>query len=148
MNWPVRTNLSYDNVRSWEITDDASSVPFSNGVYEKGMLTVRVTTNEQGAKVYEFVDREGKIVMTSVQQRGADKVGEGARTYYVYDDMSNLRYILPPLATKFCTVNNVWNFTASTAAMNTLKNLCYMSNAQFLKYSNSFPGYSIQIIKP
>lgn len=121
----TRTNLSYDNVRIWAVGDDASSVPYSNGVYEKGTLKVRVSTDEHGAKVYEFVDREGKTVMISKQPQGADKVGEGARTYYVYDGMRNVRYVLSPLATKFCTANNSWNFAASTTTMNTLRALCY-----------------------
>lgn len=121
----VRTNLGYDNVRIWEVGDDASSVPFSNAVYEKGTLSAEVSTNEQGAKAYRFVDREGKTIMTSAQTLGADKVGEGARTYFVYDGKRNLRYILSPLATKFCTVNNSWNFAASTTTLNTLRALCY-----------------------
>ena len=120
----VRLNYDYDNVRIWTIGNNASDVPYSTGVYGEGSLSVSVITDAHGSRVYEFMDKEGNVVMKSVQL-DADKDGEGLRTYFVYDEMRNLRYVLPPLAVKYCTTGSIWNFVSSTTAQNVLKELGY-----------------------
>ncbi|KAA2238879.1 hypothetical protein F0L74_21945 [Chitinophaga agrisoli] len=118
----IRMNYDYDNVRIWSIGDNVTDMPASSGVYQTGTLKVNVTSDAQGARIYEFSDKDGRVVMKSAQLN-ADREGDGLRTYFVYDVIGNLRYVLPPLAIKYCTTSNVWNFAASTAASNVLKEL-------------------------
>jgi len=120
----VRLNYDYDNVRVWSIGTSVTDMPYSNGTYSSGTLTVNVVTNAEGGKVYEFTDKDGKVVMSSVSL-DTDKEGEGARTYYVYDEIANLRYIITPLALKYCISSGTWNFASSSTATNVLKHLCY-----------------------
>jgi RHS repeat-associated protein len=117
-----RINYDYDNVRIWNIGSGIADVPVSNDVYAAGTLMVNVLVQEDGARVYKFFDKEGKLIMNSIQLN-ADKEGEGLRTYFVYDDMRNLRYVISPLAVKYCTTSNEWNFASPTAA-GVLKELC------------------------
>lgn len=118
----IKTNSVHDQVRIWEVGDNPADAPYSNSVYESGQLTVKMYTDAADTKVYEYTDKEGKLVMRSVGVTNTDLIEKENRTYYVYDDIRNLRYVISPLATKYCQDNNNWNFSTATAV---LKNLCY-----------------------
>ncbi|WP_211303474.1 DUF6443 domain-containing protein [Chitinophaga ginsengisoli] len=119
-----RVNYDYDNVRIWTVGDNAGDMPSSTAIYSSGTLAVSVRTYAHHNKEYQFTDKSGKVVMTSVMN-DADNEGEGLRTYYVYDDLGNLRYIIPPLAVKYCSSSNNWDFAVSTVSSNILKELCF-----------------------
>lgn len=120
----LRVNYDYDNVRIWTVGNNATDMPSSSGVYASGTLAVSTITDAQDDKKYEFADNEGRVVMTYVLS-DTDKEGEGLRTYYVYDDMGNVRYVISPLAVKYCISSGTWNFAASSTATAVLKELCY-----------------------
>lgn len=118
----VRANLASDNVRIWTVGDNDSDVPVSTGIYAAGMLTVKEYTDEEDNKVLEFTDKNGLRVLKSVQNDGAQQATTDTRTYYVFDALGQLRYELTPLAIKYCTTNNVWNFANATSVLSAL---CY-----------------------
>jgi len=61
-----------------------------NGAYAASMLYGLMTTDEDGKTVEEFTDKLGRKVLS--------RAAGDHDTYYVYDDLDNLRYVLPPLA--------------------------------------------------
>ena len=61
-----------------------------NGYYPAATLYGVQTTDEDGKNKIEYTDKQGRIVLS--------RAAGNFDTYYVYDDLGNLRYILPPLA--------------------------------------------------
>ncbi len=60
-----------------------------NGFYHKGMLRVKQTKDE---------DNITKVVYTNLSDQIVMKKVDNATTYYVYNDLNQLSYVLPPLA--------------------------------------------------
>lgn len=65
----------------------------NKGNFPDGELYVTKTTDEGGGVSYEFKDKLGRVVLTR-------QVNDGVNhdTYYLYDDLGNIGYVLPPLA--------------------------------------------------
>ena len=61
-----------------------------NGTDTTATLSGQKTTDEDGITVEEFTDKLGHKVLS--------RTAGDHDTYYVYDDLNNLRYVLPPLA--------------------------------------------------
>ncbi|WP_170117486.1 DUF6443 domain-containing protein [Chitinophaga ginsengisoli] len=137
----LRVNTAADKVRIWTIGDNDADAPSSSSMYDAGALTVSVYTNDEGNKVYNYVDNEGRKVLESIQRDGSDKPGEGARTYFVYDVIGNLRYILSPLATAYCVANNSWNFSGAGTVLDQLSTR-YLYDAKGRVISIQQPGAS------
>ena len=74
----------------------------NTGRYAKADLSVVRRTDEDGNRTYEFKDKAGRVIL-SRSMAGTIQYD----TYYVYDDMSNLRYVLPPMASEALTDENV-----------------------------------------
>lgn len=90
-------NTVADSVRIWNI---ATGIPASTGIYTAGQLQKNVTIDEQGSQEVEYRDKQGQIILKKVQiaaNPGTAHIG-WLCTYYVYDDLGNLRFVLPPLA--------------------------------------------------
>ena len=60
------------------------------GFYGEATLNLAVAVNEDGKSYVEYTDKQGRLIMSNR--------GYGHDTYYVYDDLGNLCYVLPPLA--------------------------------------------------
>ncbi|ACU59569.1 DUF6443 domain-containing protein [Chitinophaga pinensis] len=135
----LRVNTVADKVRIWVIGDNDNDIPSSSALYEPGALTVSIYTNDEGNKIYTYTDKEGRTVLESDQRNGADNPGDGARTYYIYDAIGNLRYILPPLATAYCVANNNWNFSGATSILEQLSTR-YLYDVKGRIISSQKPG--------
>ncbi len=61
-----------------------------DGFYSAATLYGQKNTDEDGKTVEEFTDKQGRKVLS--------RVAGDHDTYYVYDDLDNLCYVLPPLA--------------------------------------------------
>ncbi|MFD2888069.1 DUF6443 domain-containing protein, partial [Chitinophaga cymbidii] len=116
-NRPVKmeylVNTIADSVRIW-VMPASGTVPTSTAMYAAGQLYKNVITDEQGGKVVEYKDKEGQVVLKKVQlaaSPGTAHVG-WLCTYYVYDDLNNLRFVIPPLAVE--KIHSTWN--AATVA--------------------------------
>ena len=111
-----RNNISTDGVRRW--TANASNAS-SNSIYADNMLIVSITRDEEQNEVREFTDKLGRVILKQVQKGSGTDNGHSnwLNTYYVYDQYSNLRYVVPPRAVELLeSAGWVWN----TSDMNEL----------------------------
>ncbi len=99
------------NVKKWSVSQTPGSIPTVNGVYAAGELYRMGTIDEHGNTVYQYSDKNGAVVLKSVQL-GA----EWAHTFYVYDEFNRLRAVVPPKAV--AAINTTWVIT--TPIMNEL----------------------------
>jgi len=90
------TNVQ-DEVKLWTINNSDNGA--SSGVYLPGKLyktTLRdenwKSTDLKAGTTDEFKDFEGHVVLKRVWESNTKSLS----TYYVYDDLGNLRYVLPP----------------------------------------------------
>ncbi|MCF6405179.1 RHS repeat-associated core domain-containing protein [Chitinophaga filiformis] len=105
-------NSVADSVRLWNI---GNGIPTSTGNYAAGQLQKNVTVDEQGSQVVEFKDKEGQVVLKKVQIAAAPGTGHigWLCTYYVYDDLGNLRFVIPPLAVD--AIKGSWTISTAIA---------------------------------
>ncbi|MDN5217517.1 fibronectin type III domain-containing protein [Fulvivirgaceae bacterium BMA12] len=86
-----------DSVRLWTI-DTTTFLPKTTGFYDPGELTLNVTTDEESAETKEYIDKLGRTILKEVENLRDVNGVEWLRTYYVYDDFNNLRFVFPPKA--------------------------------------------------
>jgi RHS repeat-associated protein len=121
-----RSNITADSVRYWTIgIVNEDDIPATAALYPAGSLSVQEVTDEKGVKTVSYIDILGRTILTKKQLAAAPTTGHSGWlcTYYVYDEMSHLRLVLPPKAVE--ALNNAtanWNLTTN-ATINT--NLCY-----------------------
>ncbi|HEX7905820.1 MAG TPA: DUF6443 domain-containing protein, partial [Chitinophagaceae bacterium] len=116
-------NTANDAVRIWDISNNAltynnndvtTNIPASNNPYNAGELYKNVMTDEQGNAVVEYKDKEGKVILKKVQSGDIATDYSGYTgflcTYHIYDDLNQLRFVIPPKAVEAIRIN--WAFTA------------------------------------
>ena len=120
------TSFSADSVNGrqavWynaNINADGSRSLITNGYYPANTLTVTVTkdenwTSKRGGTTEEYKDTEGHIILK--RQYNYTTSLQVLSTYYVYDDMDKLCFVLPPMAA---------GDAGTTVSQATLNNLCY-----------------------
>ncbi|MDN3657817.1 DUF6443 domain-containing protein [Ferruginibacter paludis] len=108
-------NALTDSVRLWSILPAAGSIPFNVGMYTAGQLYKNVTIDESSHKVIEYKNKEGMVVLKKVQIDNAPAVGHTGwlNTYYVYDTLQNLRFVIPPRAVEL--ISPTWTITQGIA---------------------------------
>lgn len=138
----TRFNTENDKVRIWEIGDDPAALPSSPGFYSPGMLAVTETTTEEGETSLAYTNRGGDIVCIRVLPALTTGEGEGLTTYFVYNELRQNRFEIPPLAVKYCLQKNVWNLNQHDESRAVAKDLCYRSvyNEKGLLIRSQKPG--------
>ncbi len=124
-----QVNNSNDNVVAWNISSDAltyinndvsTNIPSSAGTYPAGQLYKNVTVDEQGHATVEYKDKDGLVILKKVQSGtiAADYSGYDGWlcTYYVYDLMKRLRFVIPPKAVGI--ISNNWNLAGDAPTIN------------------------------
>lgn len=93
-------NTATENVRIWNIALTQGSLPVTPGVYPDGALSKTLTTDEQGHQTVEYKDKDGLLILKKVQLAGSPGTDETGwlATYYIYDDLDNLRFVISPKA--------------------------------------------------
>lgn len=118
-------NTAIDDVKIWDVQDGALGtfgsyavlVSNNGGVYPAGELYKTVTVDERNKQVIEFKDKEGKVILKKVQLTSAPDDGNGKNyddwlcTYYIYDDLGNLRCVIQPEAVKKMAQSNNWDLS-------------------------------------
>ena len=111
-------NQVTDSVHLWSIAFTAGSLPMDGGTYAPGTLYKTVTTDEQGNQAIEYKDMENQVVLKKTQlgsTPGTAHVG-WLCTYYIYDDLNHLRFVIPPRAVELINTGSSWNVSQSVAA--------------------------------
>ncbi|WP_198315858.1 DUF6443 domain-containing protein [Chitinophaga tropicalis] len=106
-------NAATDSVHIWRIS---AAIPASSGTYAANQLYKNVVVDEAGNQVIEYKDKEGKVILKKLQlaiSPGTAHVG-WLCTYYVYDDLGNLVFVIPPKAVE--AVSGNWTIGADVAA--------------------------------
>lgn len=104
-------NTAVDNVQNWSISLTQGSVPASAGAYPAGTLYKEIMTDEHNKQIVFFKDKDGKLLLKKIQLSDIP-VGPHAGwlcTYYIYDNLDNLRYVLQPRAVEL--LDGTWTIT-------------------------------------
>ncbi|MDR3714030.1 MAG: DUF6443 domain-containing protein [Puia sp.] len=103
-----QVNGTSDSVRCWTVASAPENIPTTSAAYAPGTLYKNIKTDEAGNSTVQYKDIQGKIILTKVQVSAAPGTAHVGWlcTYYVYDDLNNLRYVIPPLAVQ--AINNNW----------------------------------------
>jgi len=99
-DWQTHTvTMAYEangasDIRLWTVSGGGAS---SSGYYaygsSTGTLTASVVTDENGHATISYKDSEGHVVCKKVQSGSSTYLA----TNYIYDDMGNLAYVIPPI---------------------------------------------------
>jgi len=112
-----------DDVKNWELIYSAGFFTPAPAAYSyaQGDLYKTVVTNEHRKQVIEYKDRNGNIILKKVQlsDNPAGNYDGWLSTFYVYDDLDRLRFVLPPKAVEYLR-NNSWVITNSI-----IEELCF-----------------------
>jgi RHS repeat-associated protein len=105
-------NTSADGVRVWNIAGTAGSLPVSTASYSVGALYKNMLTDESGHRVVEFKDKQGRIILKRVAMSTSATDGHTGWlcTYYVYDDLNKLRFVISPRAVQYLQAHS-WTLT-------------------------------------
>jgi len=110
-------NTADEMVHTWNLSYSVNAIPSTSpsAIYPTGSLYKLVTTDEKGLQVVTYKDFSGNMVLKKVQELDA---GNGlsnqhagwACTYYVYDDLDHLRFLITPKTVAWLD-NNSWALT-------------------------------------
>lgn len=143
-------NTEADLVRIWKVDDVLNNFGDYNtpGTYLEGELYKTVIEDESGKQIIEFKDIEGRLILKKVQLTATTEMDPSVGsnhdnwlcTYYIYDDLGNLRCVVQPEGVKWLAVNN-WSFTATGGDI-ILKEQCfrYEYNARNRMIMKKVPG--------
>jgi hypothetical protein len=112
-------NTAADSVINWTINATQGSTPTVLGNYGPGLLFKNVTIDEQGIQSITYKDFDDKVILKKVQlssSPGTSHMG-WLNTYYVYDDLNNLRFVISPRAMEF--------YLAGVSISTTADELCF-----------------------
>ncbi len=117
-----------DSVKSMQVAlynviikSDKSRLLIPNGYYPANTLTITISKDEnwtsgRAGTIEEYKDKDGHVVLKRVYNYTSASTLQQLSTYYVYDDLGNLAFVLPPLA---------GGDAAAAISQTTLDNLCY-----------------------
>jgi RHS repeat-associated protein len=115
VNMQYTVSTTADSVIIWRIGYTQGSTPASAGTYGYGQLFRTVTTDEQGNQIVLYKDKDEHVILKKVQLLPSPSTGHYGWlcTYYVYDDLGNVRWVITPKAVQALQANS-WNFGATT----------------------------------
>jgi RHS repeat-associated protein len=121
-------NTIADSVRLWTVNNDGVVGNFGTYpvpvLYKAGTLYKNLTIDEHEKRVVEYKDQAGNVVLKKVQLADFPASGHAGWlcTYYIYDDLGQLRCVVQPEGVQLLQVNG-WNLAALNG--NILKEQCF-----------------------
>lgn len=113
-------NTVVDSVRIWRVTNVSGQLGnySTDSSYRAGRLLKHISQDEHNQQIIEYKDQEGKIILKKVQLTAARDTGSGSGhygwlcTYYLYDDVGQLRAVVQPEGVKALASGN-WSITST-----------------------------------
>lgn len=93
VSFAYEINSASDQVIAWAVKENSFEA-ISLGYYSTGSLYKNITNDEQGNETREYVDKLGQTILKEVESD--DEAYPFLRTYYIYDDLDLLRFVVPP----------------------------------------------------
>ena len=133
------TNTTADQVILWVFSAEplatasgpVVNIPISNRgnfLYNEGSLYKTVTKDENGHATVEYKNKAGQVILKKVQVLNVPPDYSGYNgwlcTYYVYDDLDQLRFVIPPKAVDWLRVHS-WDLTDAADAGQVISELCF-----------------------
>ncbi|HVT84409.1 MAG TPA: DUF6443 domain-containing protein [Chitinophagaceae bacterium] len=108
-------NTAGDSVQIWKISSTQLNIPTDAGTYASGQLYKTIVTDEAGRQLVEYKDKLGKTILKKLQLSSSPSTGHAGWlcTYYVYDTLQNLRFIIQPQAVT--QINGSWTISTNIA---------------------------------
>jgi RHS repeat-associated protein len=110
-----RTNTVSDDVKIWTV--NSAGLPVTVSSYPANTLWAETTYDEDNIQTVQFTDKLGRIILKKVEgcvTPVTDGHSGWLSTYYVYDDLGQLRVVIPSLAIDLFEVNNVWGMSTDS----------------------------------
>ncbi|MBN3584944.1 hypothetical protein JYB64_21350, partial [Algoriphagus aestuarii] len=95
-------------------TLDSNGLPVTSSSYPANELWVEITMDEDNIQTVQYTDKLGRLILKKTEgcvTPVTDGHSGWLSTYYVYDDLGQLRVVLPPLAIDLFEVNDVWSMS-------------------------------------
>ncbi|SFW89375.1 DUF6443 domain-containing protein [Chitinophaga sancti] len=106
-------NKVADSVRIWRIAAGVT-IPASNSFYAAGQLSKTVSIDENGNTTVFYTDKEDRVILKKVQKETITTAHGGwLCTYYVYNELGSLSFVIPPLVVQRIMGN--WMISGSLA---------------------------------
>jgi len=122
-----RVEKQYGAGNSWFISDKSTKMEYQSNIandvsyyyvennllkrnaeYAANTLYINKVSDEEGNPTYEFKDKQGQVILkrSIANEQNID-------TYYVYNDLGQLSYVLPPLAADNLGTNTITGYDDS-----------------------------------
>ena len=95
---------TWNEVRKYTAMAGSTTLSYST-CYSSGTLSVETVTDEDGKTHSVYKDATGKTVL--------ERSASNHDTYYVYDDMDRLRFVLPPCASDALASTGSWSMDSN-----------------------------------
>jgi len=137
-------NTSAENVHIWSLAYSSAAIPTTSptATYVTGSLYKTTTKDEKGNQVIIYTDFSGDTILKKVQLADPGSLSTQhagwACTYYVYDDLNQLKFVITPNLVDYLD-NNSWALTQQL-----VNDLCYVYgyDAKGRTISRKQPGLS------
>lgn len=108
--YEYQINKITDSVRVWEVNN--LGIASTTTSYPAGTLYKNIDIDANKNTVVAYKDKGGKVILRKVMISNTASSGHTGWlcTYYVYDNLNNLRLVVPPKATREISSNN-WILT-------------------------------------
>ncbi len=110
-------NNAFEEIVKWNISYTSGSMPVPAGFYDEKKLIKTAVVNNEGKRVVEYTDFDGKVILRKVEfkEPGPDLEENGYKgwlcSYFIYDDFNRLRYELTPKAVEWLITRSTVDWT-------------------------------------
>lgn len=95
LTYTLINDITIDDIWIWG--RPVSRIPYALAKYPSGTLTIKVTESPDGGITKEFYNKNNQLVCKRVKASAT----QWLTTYYLYDDLGRIEWILPPKSSNF-----------------------------------------------